>query len=255
MKHICFALILTFSMALTSCGILRDSETADMSTAVSTPTEAAELTEAAADPEATEATEASADSEKTEAAEKTENVQTEQGGELPEEKAPVGLYDELGEAGTYTLMESLVSPWNAGEDIVVFDLIPSNHTTISGSASYKELWKHQAAVLGEEGTVKPYVILEYTLTDGSTVSREIRSYAEAEAEVEAAYIEVYLYDDVHQPDGTWYSHLTEYTTNGDTVISSVKLTAGAKIDSVSQISLTACLDGKRGSKCVLVRGE
>ena len=249
MKHIFFALILTFSMALTSCGILRDSETADMSTAASTPTEAAELTEAAADPEATEATEASEDSAE------TENVQTEQGGELPEEKAPVGLYDELGEAGTYTLMESLVSTWNAGEDIVVFDLIPSNHTTISGSASYKELWAHQAAVLGEEGTVKPYVILEYTLSDGSTVSREIRSYAEAEEEVAAGYIEVYLYDDVHQPDGTWYSHLTEYTTNNDTVISSVKLTAGAKIDSVSEVSLTACLDGRLGSKCVLVREE
>ena len=239
MKHICFALILTLAVTLTSCGILRDSEPADKIAASS-------------EADATELTEASADSE---TAESTENVQTEQGGELPEEKAPVGLYDELGEAGTYTLMESLVSTWNAGEDIVVFDLIPSNHTTISGSASYKELWKHQAAVLGEEGTVKPYVILEYTLSDGSTVSREIRSYAEAEEEVAAGYIEVYLYDDVHQPDGTWYSHLTEYTTNNDTVISSVKLTAGAKIDSVSEVSLTACLDGRLGSKCVLVREE
>ena len=239
MKHICFALILTFSMALTSCGILRDSEPADKIAASS-------------EADATELTEASADSE---TAESTENVQTEQGGELPEEKAPVGLYDELGEAGTYTLMESLVSTWNAGEDIVVFDLIPSNHTTISGSASYKEIRAHRAAVLGEEGTVKPYVILEYTLSDGSTVSREIRSYAEAEEEVAAGYIEVYLYDDVHQPDGTWYSHLTEYTTNNDTVISSVKLTAGAKIDSVSEVSLTACLDGRLGSKCVLVREE
>lgn len=239
MKHICFALILTLAVTLTSCGILRDSEPADKIAASS-------------EADATELTEASADSE---TAESTENVQTEQGGELPEEKAPVGLYDELGEAGTYTLMESLVSTWNAGEDIVVFDLIPSNHTTISGSASYKELWAHQAAVLGEEGTVKPYVILEYTLSDGSTVSREIRSYAEAEEEVAAGYIEVYLYDDVHQPDGTWYSHLTEYTTNNDTVISSVKLTAGAKIDSVSEVSLTACLDGRLGSKCVLVREE
>ena len=239
MKHICFALILTLAVTLTSCGILRDSEPADKIAASS-------------EADATELTEASADSE---TAESTENVQTEQGGELPEEKAPVGLYDELGEAGTYTLMESLVSTWNAGEDIVVFDLIPSNHTTISGSASYKELWAHQAAGLGEEGTVKPYVILEYTLSDGSTVSREIRSYAEAEEEVAAGYIEVYLYDDVHQPDGTWYSHLTEYTTNNDTVISSVKLTAGAKIDSVSEVSLTACLDGRLGSKCVLVREE
>ena len=239
MKHICFALILTLAVTLTSCGILRDSEPADKIAASS-------------EADATELTEASADSE---TAESTENVQTEQGGELPEEKAPVGLYDELGEAGTYTLMESLVSTWNAGEDIVVFDLIPSNHTTISGSASYKELWAHHAAVLGEEGTVKPYVILEYTLSDGSTVSREIRSYAEAEEEVAAGYIEVYLYDDVHQPDGTWYSHLTEYTTNNDTVISSVKLTAGAKIDSVSEVSLTACLDGRLGSKCVLVREE
>ena len=66
-------------MALTSCGILRDSEPADK-IAASSEADATELTEASADSEATEATEASEDSAE------TENVQTEQGGELPEEK-------------------------------------------------------------------------------------------------------------------------------------------------------------------------
>lgn len=37
------------------------------------------------------------------------------------------------------------------------------------------------------------------------------------------YIYIYLYDDIHQPDGAWYSHITKDDYNDDTVFSSIKL--------------------------------
>jgi hypothetical protein len=53
------------------------------------------------------------------------------------------------------------------------------------------------------------------------------------------YLYIYLYDDVHQADGSWYSHLEAKDVNEDTVYSSIKLYAaqeGAKIN--SPITLT-----------------
>ena len=53
------------------------------------------------------------------------------------------------------------------------------------------------------------------------------------------YLYVYLYDDVHQPDGTWYSHLEPVDMKDNTVFSSIKLyfaQQGSKIS--SPITLT-----------------
>lgn len=50
----------------------------------------------------------------------------------------------------------------------------------------------------------------------------------------APYIYVYLYDDVNQENGAWYSHLTMDDMNDETVFSSIKLyytAEGAKITS------------------------
>lgn len=37
------------------------------------------------------------------------------------------------------------------------------------------------------------------------------------------YLYVYLYDDIHQQDGAWYSHLEDKDMKEDTIISSIKL--------------------------------
>ncbi|MEI7668302.1 MAG: hypothetical protein WCI62_04860, partial [Erysipelotrichaceae bacterium] len=52
-------------------------------------------------------------------------------------------------------------------------------------------------------------------------------------------IEVYIYDDVNQPIGQWYSHLLESQVTSKTLITSIKLhgCAGTK-DIVSPITLT-----------------
>ena len=39
----------------------------------------------------------------------------------------------------------------------------------------------------------------------------------------APYIFMYLYDDIHQPDGAWYSHITMDEFNDSSILSSIKL--------------------------------
>ena len=52
------------------------------------------------------------------------------------------------------------------------------------------------------------------------------------------YVELYLYDDVHQPDGAWYSHLLDEQVTDETLMTSIKVTTGEKIDEVQSIYLT-----------------
>lgn len=54
------------------------------------------------------------------------------------------------------------------------------------------------------------------------------------------YIFVYLYDDVNQPDYTWYSHITPENENENTIFSSIKLfLASGENNIISPIYLTA----------------
>ena len=53
------------------------------------------------------------------------------------------------------------------------------------------------------------------------------------------YMQLYLYDDIHQ-DGGWYSHVTEEEYNDNTILTSIKLTGSTLTDEItSDITLTA----------------
>ncbi len=55
----------------------------------------------------------------------------------------------------------------------------------------------------------------------------------------APYMFVYLYDDVHQADGAWYSHVEEDEVSDDTIYSSIKLFAATQTNEIeSPIVLT-----------------
>ncbi|MBE6587268.1 MAG: hypothetical protein E7647_02500 [Ruminococcaceae bacterium] len=174
----------------------------------------------------------------------------------PETEPPlpclIGFYDELTTYGNYTRLTEWHEPWVSGKDIAVFDVIPSSDDSLVGS-DYKELWVEQSEKISPDSLVKPYFLLEYTLKDGTEKALEIKSYVDAEAVIAEGYLEVYLYDDIHQ-DGGWYYHLTENTTNEDSVISSFKLTAGKEIYSVKSIRLTAYIEGSSGATVVVSNG-
>lgn len=55
----------------------------------------------------------------------------------------------------------------------------------------------------------------------------------------APYLYIYLYDDVHQKSGTWYSHLLPEQVNDETVFSSIKLFMANEATKISSpITLT-----------------
>ncbi len=47
------------------------------------------------------------------------------------------------------------------------------------------------------------------------------------------FVQLYLYDDVHKPIGSWYSHVTDEEYNSDTLLTSIKLTGGTKINDIT----------------------
>ena len=180
----------------------------------------------------------------------TEPVKTEAAKPLP---CLVGLYDELGAPGTYTRLTEWNDPWVQGKDIAVFDIIPSSTETLT-DPSFQNLWKTESNKISPYSYVKPYLLLEYTLTDGTKESITITSWKEAEEIITKGYIEVYLYDDIHQ-DGGFYSHLTEADTNEETVISSVKLTAGENIALVESIVISAFIEGSSPAAVTVRNGK
>lgn len=162
----------------------------------------------------------------------------------------IGIYDDLEDNGTYTRLTRWDKAQVPGEDIAVFDILPSLENTITGQ-DYSTVWNNCRLALGIT-KVDVHLYLEYTTADGGNHAETIDSPNSAESVSQGGYIEIYLYDDIHQPDGAWYSHLTEDDVNDDTVISSVKITAGEHIDEVTSIKLTAYLTSPElGSTVVL----
>lgn len=49
----------------------------------------------------------------------------------------------------------------------------------------------------------------------------------------APCIYLYLYDDVHQPDGAWYSHITKNDYSEETIFSSIKLYLAEKSNEIT----------------------
>ena len=70
--------------------------------------------------------------------------------------------------------------------------------------------------------------IKFTTTDG-----EVDKYIYNPSDVESFfnYIQVYLYDDIHQ-NSSWYSHVTKEEYNSNTMLTSIKLTASTDIDKV-----------------------
>lgn len=166
--------------------------------------------------------------------------------EIVSKAAAVALYDDIGDVGIYTRLDTWECSFDAGVDLAVFDLLPSDAQRLEFAGAYRELWTS----LSRGGRVS--LVLEYT-AGAREFREELSSWEDAERVNAGGYIEVYLYDDVHHAAGEWYSHLTAADTTDETVLTSVKLTGGAKIDEVERVRLTAYLDGVEGGSVSVLR--
>lgn len=151
---------------------------------------------------------------------------------------PVNLYLDTKGNDHYKLCTSHVSDWISKKDIACFAAIISDKPELRGL--YKDIWKAERGMYDAGELFRIGYILKFSLEDGREYSITIRSPKDAEADFNT-YLEVYLYDDIHQADGQWYSHILEPEITDKTVLTSFKLTAGENIDSVKEISLSVFL--------------
>ena len=129
------------------------------------------------------------------------------------------------------LREELVSEYDCEfpqyQDIVSFETYyTSAQQLISGSQ--KDVWKHYFDTYKDIPNIKIGYKIGFT-----TNEREVNQIIINPGDVESffEYIQVYLYDDIHQT-GSWYSHVTKEEFNDETVFTSIKLTGSTKVDDI-----------------------
>jgi hypothetical protein len=146
----------------------------------------------------------------------------------------IGIY--LPSDGHQALLTEYNEKWVKGIDIATFHAVATNDKKVGSSTSgvFLAYWnKFENAKQFKVG-----YILSFTLKSGEIVKLTIRGPKDAPKDPSKnfyQYVEVYMYDAVHQIGR--HSHLT--AMKPDTFLTSIKLTAGSKIEEVQSIRLTA----------------
>lgn len=123
------------------------------------------------------------------------------------------------------------APWVRGTDISSFEVFACEDGEITFKTAYFDdaFWEKWNAHEGKDGCKIGYSV-DFDLKSGEHIHKVL---LKAGDELDyRPYLENYLYDDVHQAKGAWYSHLLPEEMNENTLITSIKFTPGEKIDEV-----------------------
>lgn len=121
--------------------------------------------------------------------------------------ASVGLFVKNVDIGVYSVFYSQESPLPRGYYQTVFPQLAEQY----------ELQK----------PVKIGYELQFSLKDGSLIRQRVTAPLD-EKSTFWTYVRVYLYDDVHVPINTWYSHLLPSQMTETTLMTSIKLTGNTQ---------------------------
>lgn len=124
----------------------------------------------------------------------------------------------------------------AKKDIDCFEILATREAVAKGS-SFRSIWTGAWDAHENADKAKIGFRIEFPLDSGEIVSAQLLKPSDAKDFYD--YLEIYMYDDIHQTPGVWYTHLEDKDMREDTIVSSIKLTAGSKIAQVGDIALTA----------------
>lgn len=131
------------------------------------------------------------------------------------------------------------SVWEKGKDITSFECIASTEKEIPNLSRYfQDIWRDEWNRFDNNDVCKISYRVQFETTDGVTVDQMLMKPGDELSY--RNYIENYLYDDIHQVKGKWYTHLSPEDYSDNTILSSLKFTAGQDFDKVlSPITVTA----------------
>lgn len=172
-------------------------------------------------------------------AQSTEPVTQEIATKAPSGVTTLSLYVYNRNAGIRELSEGYRSVWEQGKDIVSFEAFATDVDSFSlAGSNFKKEWERYWDTFENHEQCKIGYLISFRLKDGGEIRQTILGPEDVFGY--RNYLECYLYDDVHQIQGNWYSHLLSSQVNEDTVMTSIKLTAGQDIAQVEDtITLTA----------------
>lgn len=149
----------------------------------------------------------------------------------------IHFYLPIQERTSRNLCTEFRSTWSRGQDIVVLEPLAYEESVHTGrNAQYASFWMDLWNSYPKAGSCKVGYAVSLTLENGRTLEQTILSPKDTQNFF--SYMEIYLYDDVHQIPGNWYSHLEEYQMTNETLITSIKLTAGKEIAQVQSASVS-----------------
>ena len=148
----------------------------------------------------------------------------------------IGLYIHGQDLGTHNLITEYVSNWEKGKDIECFEAFTTTEKSVSGNG-FKNTWEPYWNRFADADSCKIGYCLTFTLNSSEVFTKTIKAPTDTAQYFD--YIELYIYDDVHQTQGVWYTHLSESDIKDNTFMTSIKLTAGSKISEVKDIKLSA----------------
>ena len=120
-----------------------------------------------------------------------------------------------------------------GTDIGSFEVFLTDDEIINGT-NFKNTWN---TYYNEYSNIENHKIgfnIKFILEDGTNYSS---NYLEPDTYKYSDYFFTYLYDDIHQEDGSYYSHIE--TMDENTLLTSIKIYAAKDIDKVENIILSA----------------
>lgn len=141
----------------------------------------------------------------------------------------LGLYKYYGKAKNRELIQEYVAPWEYHKDISSFEVFYTNDLEINNKwlpTTFDEYKNNYEDI----DNYRIGYIIEF-----STINENIKKTILTPKDTEDffKYLEVYLYDDYHRQNGVWYSHTTENEFKEETLLTSIKLTAGTNIAEIN----------------------
>ena len=155
---------------------------------------------------------------------------------VDDNNTPIGLYERNG--SKLNLLSEFNTKVQIKKDIKTFQAFPSTESEINHLGKrYAEYYYEKYIEVNESRKYKTGFNLKYTLNDGTKISQNI--FGPSTTQTNYDYIEVYLYDAYKHRNDSFYSHIEEKDFNDETIITSIKLTAGSKFNDIkSKITLT-----------------
>lgn len=167
--------------------------------------------------------------------------------EIANEK-PVKLYYMDYEENAAKLIKSYQTEWSDDHDIAYFGAFNSDEQEIpfdlekyahldrweevDTDVDYKIGYEISFDAGGEHRVItilSPQDIADSEdLFDGDVATEEV-----------TGYLGVWMYDDIHQEDGAWYSHVTPEEYDDDTLLTSIKIRLTPRFDEVKNLKLKA----------------